>query len=115
MTIFDKLEEKATGMRGRGFRRPIIAEAATRETGNVLPYQLDSNREYELIAKVGVTFWANDAQYESARRIAEKHLAAVLYGDFLSLIDECAHAVSDGDEGDALAACCKMRDMILNR
>jgi hypothetical protein len=116
MNVIDNLSERATGMRSHGgLRRPLIMEITERPTGKVPVPSWSPREEYELTAKIGVTFWANAAQYEGARREAEKHLTTVLYADFLRLVDKCAHAISDGDEGDALTACGEMRAMILGR
>ena len=110
MSIFDKLQERATGMRTPR-REPF--SVTMQECAISHRPVIDANTEYELQATVRITYWANDAQRTHARRIAEKSLAAFLYGDFLALVSQCEHAISDGDDAAAISACSAMRDKIL--
>lgn len=111
--IFERLEERATGMRmPRSMRRPVTIEVDSEKTGEVRHYMLDANEEYELTCKVRVTFWANSAQRFQERRFAERALSSFLYRDVLEVLGRIEHAVSDGDANDALRLCGELREAI---
>ena len=106
MNIWDSLMERTTGMRiSPTLRDKVSLRELCEPTGGIRPHQTDSNEEYLLRLAVEVTFWANKAQYGSARKIAEKHLAHVLYGGALAKIATLRSAISDGDRDAAMAAC----------
>jgi hypothetical protein len=111
--IFARLEERATGMRMPiSMRKPATVEVESKKTGNVRPYTLDANEEYELTCTVRATFWANQAQHGQERRYAERALATLLYRDVLEVLARIEHAVSDGDANDALRWCGELRERI---
>lgn len=98
MTILDQLREQRTGQRRLSdFRQPAVTELDCHKTGQVHLTTFAVSEEYVLRATIGVTFWANPAQYHDARIIAERALLHRLYGDTLQLLDEAKHAVFDGD------------------
>jgi hypothetical protein len=103
--IFNKLIDRSTGMRRRNdfFRRPVSVEMEDKATGNIRPYVMDSNEEFTLTAAVTVSYWANQAQRNDARRNAEHVLAGFLYRDVLAKLSEVRHAIFDGDANEALA------------
>lgn len=105
MSIFDKLIDRATGMRRRNsfFRQPVEVEIRDEPTGKIRPYVMDSNEEFTITAAVTVSYWANQAQRTDARRNAEHVLASFLYRDVLAGLSEVRHAIFDGDANDALA------------
>ena len=106
MNIWDSLMERSTGTQGRPtLRDKVQIREFCEPTGDIRPYQTDSNEEYLLRLAIEVTFWANKAQYSSARKIAERHLAHVLYGGALAKIAALRSAISDGDRDAAMAAC----------
>jgi|SRR5688572_3639128 len=98
MTILDKLQERPTyAQRASDFGRSVVAEMDCQPTGRGRQHTPDANEEFELSAKIAVTFWANNAQRANARRIAERVLLQRLYGDTLALLGEAEKAVFDGD------------------
>lgn len=114
MSIFDKLDDKLTGMRRpiQLWGDPISVKMAARETGNVRPYTPDANVEHELSATVLVRFWANSAQLPYARETAERALATLLYSDVLAKLSQIEHAVMNDDGPAAYQACGEMRSLL---
>ena len=74
-----------------------------------------SQHEWELMARIRVTFRANRAQFESAQRTAMQYLLHLLYDDVLREIPSLRMAISDGDRRAAYQACDRiesaMRDL----
>lgn len=114
MSVFDRLIEKATGMRKSEnmWGQPVEMKIRRRETGEIRPYTLDANKEHELSATLAVRFWANSAQLESARKVAERALANLLYHDVLGKLSEIEHAVMDSDGRRAFQVCGELRAML---
>jgi hypothetical protein len=113
VNIFERLEERATGLRmASSMRQPVAVATECEKTGNVRPHTLDANEEYELTCKVRATFWANRVQRDDGRRYAERALAAILYRDVIEALASIEHAISDGDARDALRLCGELRSRI---
>lgn len=114
MSVFDNLEDRLTGMkRLNDFGSPVVALAIEeRRTGKIRDYTLDANTEHELSAKLSVRFWANSAQINEARKVAERSLAHLLYADVLAKLQMIEHAISDGDQNAAFDWCGKLRSSI---
>ena len=83
-------------------RKPGIFELKEALTGETRPYTSDRNEEYELLLRVGCTYWANAAQKVDARKNAESLIARLLYEDVLRAISGIRHAIHDGDQSAAL-------------
>lgn len=110
MSILDKLSEAPTHMRRTSdFGAPPITEIDCKPTGEIRPYQLHANEEFELSAKLAVRFWANPVERAAARRIAERVLLQRLYGDTLALLSEVEKAVYDGDAAAVIGVINKIR------
>ena len=114
MGIFDKLIERATGMRRRNefLRQPLAVDMREEATGKVRDYTADSNEEFALTAAVTVTYWANKAQRPDARRHAEHVLASFLYRDVLAGLSEVRHAIFDGAANEALAKIAELEERL---
>jgi hypothetical protein len=113
VSIFQKLEERATGLRmASSMRQPVAVQLECEKTGNYRPHTLDANEEYELTCKVRATFWANRAQRDDGRRYAERALAEILYRDVIEALARIEHAISDGEALDALRLCSQLRKRI---
>lgn len=105
MRILQQLQAERTGtQRMDDFREPpFTVECGT--TGKIRPDTLDANEEWHLTARVGVTFWANKAQFHDAMKVAERALIARLYEDVLAELPELRLALSDGNRRAALEIC----------
>jgi len=113
MSVFDKLQCVATGMRRPNDfgRHPVVVAVNERTTGNIRPHTLDANEEHELSVKIAVTFWANRAQIRRQRKVAEATLSHFLYADVLAKVQMIEHAIMDGDATAAMAFCRQIRDV----
>ena len=113
MSILDKLT-----VEDRHYQRPWDFNA--RPSVSVDCQQVDPDAignivtafEFDLTAKVGVRFACNKAQYQDAKRNAEKLLLLRLYGDFLPHLHEAIAAIYAGDAKAALTACAAMEKEI---
>ena len=94
------------------FGRDSVIEINAGETGATKPYRLDANQEWFLEAKVSITFWANQAQYSGALRVAERALKARLYEGVLMELHNARLAVSNGDRREAFAALDRMQAIV---
>ena len=109
LDILNRLEATRTGMRGRNeFNQTPFLKIETGKTGKVKPYTLDANEEWHLTAKLTVTFWANQAQFERASDTAERALVSRLYADVLGEVNELRLQISNGDQ----LACMEICDRI---
>lgn len=115
MSIWNNLQEHQTYRRNYSDFDKVRVSLEDDTTGNVRPHILDANIEYVLRAAISVTFWANNAQHSEARKIAERHLASVLYGDALGDLACIRSAISDGDRIAALRACDALEVRLLGR
>jgi hypothetical protein len=93
------------------FRSPVFFEITSEETGNTRP-GLDANQEFYLEARLTVTFWANRAQYECARELAETVLVHRLYGDILGELSELKLQISNGDRGASMLAVSRLEQKL---
>lgn len=110
MSILDQLREERTyQQRVSDFRAPALADLSCEKTGEIRPHTIDRNEQYRLSATIAVDFWANQAQYQQARRIATRVLLDRLYGDTLALLSEAEKGVYDGDAKTVLAAISSIR------
>lgn len=114
MSVFEKLEERATGMcRPDEFeRKPVSIEFECVETGDTRPSTYTRQFEHELRLRLFARFWCNKAQFVDERQHAERVLANLLYRDVLEALDGIAHAVSDGDRRAALNRCAELRSSL---
>lgn len=74
---------------------PILSSKIV-QTGKHVP-ELSHSDEYELIIKIGVSFWANRAQLESCTEIAIKTFRNRIYGGILSDLCEIMLSASNND------------------
>ena len=79
------------------FRAPDFCVVNCEKTGRTRPIP-DANEEWVIQATLSVTFWANTAQYQQARVIAERTLAHRLYADVLGDLAELHMQISNGDK-----------------
>jgi hypothetical protein len=89
-----------------------IISVTSGETGRIRDHEIDANQEWFLEAKVAVTFWANKAQYQTAREIAEKALMAELYSDVLVELRMARLAISNGDKIEAFKVIDRIQNII---
>lgn len=95
------LEEKIIANMPRDpFDQPMSFEVGTRAMNDMaeMPHRL----KYSLTLRVGVSFVANQAEYQSARQNALVLLADTLYSDVISDLARIQHAVSDGRKNESL-------------
>lgn len=117
MSIWDRLEKKATGMR-RPDRVSCIDHGprvalGTNATGHIRPTGFAMSREYEMLATLSVVYWANDAQFDEAHKAARAQLAAFLYSDFIAQLAKIGAALHDVDVDGALVALAELEETIL--
>ena len=97
MKIIEHLQEKSEAIRRMDdFRSPDFFKIESGQTGKVIP-GTDANTEHYLEAKIAVTFWANQAQYHDARKLAQEVLVHRLYGDVIAELSELRLQISNGD------------------
>src|SRR5688572_30795343 len=106
MSIFDKIQERLTGLVRLDWfgRQPLSMAFTEQETGETRPV-MDRCTQHQLVLELGVQFWANKAQYHDAKVIAKRSLANLLYRDVLSDLAGIEHAISDGNKLAALKRC----------
>lgn len=106
MNVLDKLRERAMGVyRTSDWIRPIKVEQAERLTGETRPGTLDKNEQYELDLTIRVQYWANTVQRAQCRKIAERHLANMLYRDVIAGLHQVESAIAEGEQLIALKLC----------
>ena len=98
MSILKRLIETEKTHNQRPLYAPLDAKMVLRKTGEVKPYQMDSNEEYVISLKVAVSFWANTAQRSSHAESAEKVLANELFHPIPHLLDRICKATMDNDQ-----------------
>jgi hypothetical protein len=81
-----------------------VIQCFSGETGKVRDYTPDRNQEWFLMAKIQVTFWANQAQRNDAENDARRALMHYLYSDVLCELAVLRMAVSAGDRRKCFAA-----------
>jgi len=109
MKLLEKATVRPTHLKGlNDFDRTFspILESSLINTDETRGIQF----EHILQVKIGVSFWANTAEYETALKIAEETLARRIYGDAHRLIHEMRQAIMDGDAKRALSVCALMED-----
>ena len=104
MSIFSKLMVKDTHIRRYDSIVPTTIEMDCKATGNIHPYNTDSNKEWALQLKIVQTFWANDVQRSGALRYAEQAMAHELYHDVLMHLPQLLLCITSGDKHGALMA-----------
>lgn len=105
-------EREGRMQRNDDFGRQSVVDVIAGETGETKPYEMVAKRQWFLEAKVSVTFWANKAQYNDARKIAERALKARLYEGVLMEIHNARLAVSNGDKREAWSALDRMQKIV---
>ena len=86
--------ERGNNVRLDDFRAPVV----TGETGAVRDFTSDRNQEWFLRATFEMRFWANEAQYADAERIARRTMMCHVYSDVLLDLARLKSAISDGDK-----------------
>lgn len=105
LNILDELIESTTDKRGFDEFQAITASTTCNQTGEFKPNTLDRNTEWSLTLILRVNFWANQAQYHDARKIAEKVLVTKLYQDTLGDLAELRLQISNGNRMGAIMIC----------
>jgi len=112
-SILGRLTREQTGVRIPMADRSPTIEVVLENTHVERPGTGLGAEEYRLSARVGVTFAANTAQLPHHQKEAEQHLARLLYGDLLSRISRCRHAVGYGDTAQALEVLDEMQRLAI--
>lgn len=100
--ILDKIEERATGMQQRDDWGPRLAvDTRETETGRIEPRGFATQKEYAVVLKLAVTYWANDAERPDARRAARMALGEFLYADLRQHISMLRNAIWGGNREQA--------------
>lgn len=89
---------------------PMLSSVVV-ETDDTIP-QIDRHRRYQLVATVGVDFWANSAQLGDAIRTAKRAFAYRVYGDIEAMVHEALLQISNGDRYQSIKACERILDYI---
>jgi hypothetical protein len=112
MTIIDRIQ-----IEEQKNKRPCeekISMFDCKETAHLRGYGLATQSEYHMKLIVGISFWANQAQYELAYKRAKRVLLHELYGDILSKIDGAIHAIYNKNELDALDNLSAIRSQLID-
>jgi len=105
MSILTELVTQNTGLRRFDtFKKPLLTLDCD-ETGNYRYHTIDANTEFLLKGTLCVPFWANSAQYNTARKAAVEVLVSRLYAEVFAILPELRLAISDGDREAALKLC----------
>lgn len=114
MSILNDLEQLATGQRRANdlWGPPLNVRLLENKTGKIEPMGFATSEEYELSLTLVSRFWANRAQVQEARKVAERSLASLLYQDVLAKLSQVEHAIMDGDGRSAYTACSELRAML---
>jgi len=98
--LYEKFETKEAG-RIRPEKPKLTAsffQSDPDEIGNL-------SHQFEFVTKLTIEthFFANKAQYEYAKKIAQKAVVSILYGDTVSKLDELKHAIFNDNQEYALS------------
>lgn len=107
MSILDKIEVEGTRLRRPA---PVQLSVAVDETGGVIPAGLATQDEYVVRLRINTTFWANKAQYSSARKAAQTMMLHTLYADILAQISVLRSAAMNDDTDLLLRTCSKIEN-----
>lgn len=107
------IDRKRNVERPSRWPQPLKVRMEEAHTGRVASRPYATQFEYELTAIVTVKYWATDAERPSARRVAERQLASLLYSDVIYRLDAIAHAISDGEQHQAEVLCQELRESLL--
>jgi hypothetical protein len=108
MSIFDSLRRKPTYMFAIDSIRPTDFKIRSEDTGRIKDYEISKNKEWIVSLTVSQNYWANDAQRDSAEKIAIECIAQALYNDVLPFIPRLKLAIQSGLKMDALRIVCEM-------
>ena len=101
MSLNEKLKVLKTEQR-RAFTPQMSASFDPVNTHEIR-YTVESVQErYVLELRIAVDFWANDAQRQSAERIARRVVADAIYRDCTILVNSAMLAVSNGNDEEAM-------------
>lgn len=115
INVIDNLYEKTDHIRRvDGFNSRDFFTLEQGETGHMRP-GLDANQEFYLEARIVVTFWANQAQHDHARKLALQALAHRLYGDILSDLSELKLQISNGNRDGCMVVVDRMESKLYPR
>ncbi len=102
MNILERIIAEPTHrQRNNDFKRLPIADFSVEQTGATSP-GLSCNTEHVIYLKIGVNFWANKAEYNTAFEIARKNLLQTIHQDILGVSDSLRSAIFSGDAKEAL-------------
>ena len=106
MSIITGLQERRSGnQRISDFDVEPTLNMTAVESGNIRPGTMDRHTEFILTARIVTNFWANQAQYNDARRTAERVLAHQLFQPLPQMLDALRRAIFSGDTREALSIC----------
>jgi len=112
LSVLDRLETRSTGYRRMDdFSAPDFFKVESGETGKIRP-GIYANEEWYIQATLSVTFWANQAQFQFAKEIAEHALVNRLYYDVLSDLNELQLQISNGDKMACREIVCRIKSKI---
>lgn len=78
--------------------------------GNYQSFQ--EQRQYRLEARIGMYFWANDAERDTNQRAALRAIRMGIYGDILPLLARLRVAINSGSREEAHLFCDKIDTLI---
>jgi hypothetical protein len=106
MSILDKF----TAQRVDGFRRGLVAKVETQPCEATAPTMTHMFADkYVLTATLGVEFWANTSQFQSAKKTAERIALQGIYADILPRLDMLRSALYGHDIEEAMSLIGEMR------
>ena len=111
MSILEKVQEVETRTKRMQEFVPLIAIKA-KETDESRLGEFGSfsdQTRFILQVVIAVDFWANRAQYNDSRKMAERYLLAKLYENLRPHLIDLRKAVSDGSLHDAIDALGKLQ------
>lgn len=101
MGIIERAFTRDTRTQVIGTLRKMQVTLDAEATGRERP-TIDRSTEYELCLQISVPFWANKAQFHSARDAALRQLANTLYEDALAEVHRLRVCIHSGDALGAL-------------
>jgi len=110
MSIFDNLLEKSTDLKHYD-QYSMAPDFVKMDSGPTLNYN-GIQQEFYLEARICVTFWANQVQYEGAKKLAEQALVHRLYGEVLDDIEELRLQIQNGNRDACHHICNRMEARI---
>lgn len=109
MTIIERLQAKNT--HEQRVERPVKLRIDYQDSGisRKSAASFSHQDKYVLRGELFVEFWANNAQFDRAKKQAERVMIGHLYGDAIRRIDDAIHGIYNDDMELALSALSELR------